>query len=120
MIPTGVQIFLALEPIDLRWSFDRLSGAAQETIGYDARSGALFVFYGRRKDALKILFFDGSGMAIFYKRFDKGVARIPSDLPPGTKNSILNQLEEDCDAWDTALSEQERGNERKGGNGYRR
>ena len=90
MIPTGVQIFLALEPIDLRWSFDRLSGAAQETIGYDARSGALFVFYGRRKDALKILFFDGSGMAIFYKRFDKGVARIPSDLPPGTTRVELD------------------------------
>ena len=32
MIPTGVQVFLALEPIDLRWSFDRLSGAAQERI----------------------------------------------------------------------------------------
>jgi transposase len=90
MIPTGVQIFLALEPIDLRWSFDRLSGAAQETVGYDARSGALFVFYGRRKDALKILFFDGSGMAIFYKRFDKGVARIPSDLPPGTTRVELD------------------------------
>ena len=84
MIPTGVQVFLALEPIDLRWSFDRLSGAAQERIGYDARCGALFVFYGRRKDALKILFFDGSGMVIFYKRFDSGVVRIPSDLPPGT------------------------------------
>lgn len=91
MIPTGVQIFLALEPIDLRWSFDRLSGAAQETIGYDARSGALFVFYGRRKDALKILFFDGSGMAIFYKRIRQGgVVRIPSDLPPGTTRVELD------------------------------
>ena len=49
MIPTGVQIFLALEPVDMRWSFDRLSGVAYEAIGYDARSGALFVFYGRRK-----------------------------------------------------------------------
>lgn len=90
MIPTGVQVFLALEPIDLRWSFDRLSGAAQERIGYDARSGALFVFYGRRKDALKILFFDGSGMVIFYKRFDIGVVRIPSDLPPGTTRVELD------------------------------
>lgn len=90
MIPTGVQIFLALEPIDLRWSFERLSGVAQETIGYDARSGALFVFYGRRKDALKILFFDGSGMAIFYKRFDHGVVRVPTDLPPGTTRIELD------------------------------
>jgi transposase len=90
MIPAGVQIFLALEPIDLRWSFERLSGVVQETIGYDARSGALFVFYGRRKDALKILFFDGSGLAIFYKRFDHGVVRIPTDLPPGTTRVELD------------------------------
>lgn len=85
MIPTGVQIFLALEPVDMRWSFDRLSGAVHDAIGYDARSGALFVFYGRRKDALKVLFFDGTGMVIFYKRFDSSVVKLPSDAPLGTK-----------------------------------
>ncbi len=91
MIPTGVQIFLALEPVDMRWSFDRLSGAAQEAIGYDARCGALFVFYGKRKDALKILFFDGTGMAIFYKRFDRGVVKLPTDDAPfGTKQIELD------------------------------
>ena len=96
MIPSGVQIFLALEPIDLRWSFERLSGVVHEAIGYDARSGALFVFYGRRKDALKILFFDGSGMAIFYKRFDHGVVRIPTDLPPGTTRVELDEASLDA------------------------
>jgi transposase len=90
MIPAGVQIFLALEPIDLRWSFERLSGVVQETIGYDVRSGALFVFYGRRKGALKILFFDGSGMTIFYKRFDRAIVRIPTDLPPNTTRVELD------------------------------
>jgi transposase len=90
MIPSGVQIFLALEPVDMRWSFDRLSGAAQEAIGYDARSGALFVFYGRRKDALKILFFDGTGMVIFYKRFDSSVVKLPTDAPPETKQIALD------------------------------
>lgn len=77
MIPSGVEIYLALEPIDMRLSFDRLSGLAKEQIGYDARSGALFVFFGRRKDALKVLFFDGSGMVIFYKRLDRGRFQIP-------------------------------------------
>jgi transposase len=90
MIPSGVQIFLALEPVDMRWSFDRLSGAVQETTGYDARSGALFVFYGRRKDALKILFFDGTGMAIFYKRFDSSVVKLPTETSPGTKHIELD------------------------------
>ena len=39
MIPQGVQVFVALEPVYLRYSFDRLSGFAKEHIGYDARSG---------------------------------------------------------------------------------
>ena len=73
MIPTGVQVFVALEPIDMRWSFDRLAGAALERIGYDARSGALFIYFGKRRDAVKVLFFDGSGMCVFYKRLDSGV-----------------------------------------------
>jgi transposase len=77
MIPAGVQVYLALEPIDMRLSFDRLSGLAKERVGYEARSGALFVFFGRRKDALKVLFFDGSGMCIFYKRLDRGTFKIP-------------------------------------------
>jgi transposase len=77
MIPAGVQVYLALEPIDMRLSFDRLAGLAKERVGYEARSGALFVFFGRRKDALKVLFFDGSGMCIFYKRLDRGTFKIP-------------------------------------------
>jgi hypothetical protein len=49
MIPRGVEVFVGLEPIDLRWSFDRLSGIANERVGRDARSGALFVFFGKRR-----------------------------------------------------------------------
>lgn len=77
MIPAGVQIYVALAPIDMRYSFDRLSGLAKEQVGYDARSSALFVFFGRRRDALKVLFFDGSGMCVFYKRLDRGTFRLP-------------------------------------------
>ena len=55
MIPSGVQVFVALEPIDMRWSFDRLAGAALERIGYDARSGAavhlLWQAQRRREDS---------------------------------------------------------------------
>jgi transposase len=86
MIPQGVQTYVALEPVDMRWSFDRLSGIALERIGYEARSEALFVFCGKRRDAMKVLFFDGTGMCIFYdpgksptgdKRLDKGRLRWP-------------------------------------------
>lgn len=86
MIPQGVQIFVALDPVDLRCSFDRLSGIAKEQIGYEARGGALFVFYGRRRDALKVLFFDGSGMCIFYKRLDRGTFRVPAPTAEGARH----------------------------------
>jgi len=80
VIPAGVEVFVALSPVDLRCSFDRLAGFAKEQVGIDARSGALFVFFGKRRDAVKVLFFDGSGMCIFYKRLDRGVFRVPE--PP--------------------------------------
>jgi transposase len=86
VIPSGVQIFVALEPIDMRFSFDRLSGLAKERVGYDARGGALFVFFGRRRDALKVLFFDGSGMCVFYKRLDRGTFRLPETTESGARH----------------------------------
>jgi transposase len=68
MIPHGVEIFVGIEAIDLRWGFDRLAGLVNERLGRPARSGALFVFRSKRSDAIKVLFFDGTGLCLFYKR----------------------------------------------------
>lgn len=84
MIPHGVEVFVGLDPIDLRWGFDRLAGIVADRLGRGARSGALFVFFGRQRTALKVLFFDGSGMCVFYKRLDKGTFRLPI-APEGSK-----------------------------------
>jgi transposase len=78
MIPHGVEVFVGLDPIDLRWGFERLSGLVSDRLGREARSGALFVFFGKRRAALKVLFFDGTGMCLFYKRLDRGTFRIPT------------------------------------------
>ena len=87
MIPHGVEVYVGLEPVDLRWGFDRLAGVVRERVGREARSGALFVFFGRRRDALKIVFFDGTGMCLFYKRLDRGTFRLPEPTDP-TATSI--------------------------------
>jgi transposase len=68
MIPHGVEVFVALDTIDLRWSFDRLSSVVTGTVGNDVRGGALFVFFGRRRDAVKILFADATGLCLFYNQ----------------------------------------------------
>ena len=54
MIPAGVDIYVGLDPIDLRWGFERLTGIVLERLGRRARDGALFVFFGKRRAALKI------------------------------------------------------------------
>ncbi len=95
MIPHGVDIFLALKPIDLRWSFDRLAGVAREQLGREARSGALFVYYNRRRTSLKILFFDGTGLCQFYKRLDRGTFRIPDAISEGEMSVSLSERELD-------------------------
>ena len=95
MIPSGVEIFVGLTPIDLRWGFDRLAGLASEHMGRAARSGALFVFFGKRRTAMKILFFDGSGLCQFYKRLDRGNFRLPVVHAPDATSVSLNERELD-------------------------
>ena len=72
-----VEVFIALQPIDLRWSFDRLAGCVAERVGRNPKGGALFVFFGRRSDRVKILFHDRGGYCLFYKRLDRGTFRRP-------------------------------------------
>lgn len=95
MIPSGVEIFVGLEPIDLRWGFDRLAGLVEDRMGRIARGGALFVFFGKRKTAVKVLFFDGSGLCLYYKRLDRGRFRIPAALEEGSTSRVIEERELD-------------------------
>jgi transposase len=102
MIPAGVQVFVALEPVDMRYGFDRLSGMVRERMGYEPRSGALFVFIGRRRQLVKVLFADATGTCVFAKRLDKGVFSFPSaptadathvEVDEATLDALLDGLE---------------------------
>jgi transposase len=90
VIPHGVEIFVGLDPIDLRWSFDRLAGVVTERIGREARCGALFVFFGKRRAAIKVFFCDGSGMCVFYKRLDRGTFHLP-EAEGGTTSVAIDE-----------------------------
>jgi transposase len=91
MIPSGVEVFIGLDPIDLRWGFERLAGIVQERIGREARSGALFAFFGRRRTAIKVFFFDGSGMCVFYKRLDRRMFRLPEPVDAGATSVVVDE-----------------------------
>jgi transposase len=83
MIPACVRIFVCTEPQDMRRCFDPLALAARQALGEDPRSGALFCFVNKRANRLKILWFDGTGCCLLYKRAH-GVRFV---LPPHVKTS---------------------------------
>ena len=95
MIPRGVEIYLGTEPIDLRWGFDRLCGVVSERIGRRPRSGAIFAFFGRCRHAMKVLYFDGTGLCIFYKRLDAGTFRLPLSHDATSRTVVLTEREFD-------------------------
>lgn len=68
----AVRIFLSLEPCDMRKSFDGLQAIARERLKEDPRSGALFLFTNKRRNRLKILYCDGTGLWVLNKRLERG------------------------------------------------
>lgn len=77
-VPGTVKIFLCLAPTDMRKSIDGLTGLASNVLRQDPLSGHLFVFLGKRRDRVKLLYFDGDGYALWYKRLEAGTFRLPA------------------------------------------
>lgn len=77
-VPGTVKIFLCLAPTDMRKSIDGLAGMTSNVLRQDPLSGHLFVFLGKRRDRVKLLYFDGDGYALWYKRLEAGTFRLPA------------------------------------------
>ena len=77
-LPATVRIFVAVVPIDFRNGFDGLAQLTRAVIKQDPLSGHLFVFSNRRRDRVKILYWDRDGLAVWMKRLEQGTFRWPS------------------------------------------
>ena len=76
-IAAGTRIFLAAGPTDMRKGFNGLQGIVSGVLEQDPLSGHLFLFINRRRDKLKILYWDGDGLAIWYRRLEQGTFQVP-------------------------------------------
>lgn len=97
----SVRLYLCTLPTDMRKGFDSLAALVREALGQDPLTGHLFLFVGRHKDRLKILYWDRDGFAVWYKRLEKGTFRLPTgskvgasvELKPSELAMILDGLD---------------------------
>jgi transposase len=93
---SDVRIFVCLTPIRMQFSFDTLMGLAQTIFDQDPLSGHLFLFFNRKRDRIKILFWDVDGFCIWYKRLEVGAFQLlvatEGDQGVELNCSQLNQL----------------------------
>jgi transposase len=66
ILPPTVRVFLHLGPTDMRRSFDGLAALTRELLRQDPLSGHLFVFFNRRRDRVKVLVWDRTGLVLYY------------------------------------------------------
>jgi transposase len=77
-LPPAVRIWLGVEHVDMRKSFDSLAELVRRQLQADPLSGHLFVFRNRNGDRLKLLYWDEDGFVIVYKRLEAGTFRFPA------------------------------------------
>jgi transposase len=87
-LPPTAKIYLCTVPADMRESFDGLCGLIRTWLQGDPLSGEVFVFRNKSGDRIKILTFEGDGLAIFYKRLESGTYRFPLSLDDSGKVTV--------------------------------
>ena len=89
---------MALDPVDMRKSFDGLAAIVAGQLGVDPLSGHLVVFRNKRGNLLKILFFDRSGFTIVFRRLERGTFQLPAgehraEIDPAELAMILEGID---------------------------
>jgi transposase len=78
-LPASVRVYLSTSPCDMRRSFDGLHALVTDAMQLNAFDGHLFVFGNRRRDRVKILYWDRDGFAVWAKRLEEGTYAMPFD-----------------------------------------
>ncbi len=90
-LPASVRVYLCTSPCDMRRSFDGLHALVTGAMKLDAFAGHLFVFANRRKDRVKILYWDRDGFAVWAKRLEEGTYAMPFDAEDEPRREITAQ-----------------------------
>ena len=80
MLSSSVRAYVCAEPIDMRKQIDGLAQMVEPLFGADAFGGQLFVFMGKRRNKVKLLWWDRHGFLLLYKRLERGRFPAPHEL----------------------------------------
>lgn len=95
----ATRIFVAVAPVDLRRSFDGLSAHVEAVLQHQVLEGGLFAFTNRRRNRLRLLWWDGSGLWLATKRLEAGTLSWPAGegavvgLRPEQLSALISGLE---------------------------
>jgi transposase len=92
-LPASVRVYLCLTACDMRKSFDSLHALVHDHLELNAYAGHLFVFASRRRDRVKILYWDRDGFAIGSKRLEEGTYAVPFAGKAGEKRREITAQE---------------------------
>jgi transposase len=87
-LPASVRVYLCASACDMRKSFDGLHALVTQAMELDAFAGHLFVFANRRRDRVKILYWDRDGFAVWAKRLEQGTYAMPFGEPAEKRREI--------------------------------
>lgn len=74
-LPPSVRLFMATQPVDGRKGADSLMAMVREVFAHDPLSGHLFIFFSRRCERVRIVYWDRNGYAMWTKRLERGKFR---------------------------------------------
>lgn len=92
MIAHGLPVYVALEPVDMRFGYERLGGIVRERMQAEPRSRALFVFVGKRGHTMKVLTWDGTGAIVVHKKLDAGKFELPRASRVGEQHVMVSDV----------------------------
>lgn len=90
VVPRAVRVYFAIQPVNLRKSFDGLSNEIRHTLERDPLSGHVFVFLNRRKTQVKLIVWTRGGYTIVHKRLERGTFTFPARVVEGAASIAID------------------------------
>jgi hypothetical protein len=88
-LSSTTRVFLCSQEIDMRFSFDALAGLVTNHFGMNPLCSHIFVFLSKRRDRMKLLFWDSDGFVLYYKRLERGTFSWVNELDLDSGGEIL-------------------------------